>query len=610
MSARNGKVLLGKSPTVLQRDALRRFPLFGWRTIMTTVIAPVIATVAATSLIALAAQAQEIPAPSAAVMVPGAAPQSSDLSSATAAIRRGGMVQSTTDAADGKPITAPTLTLPPPSGSSSGIAQPQRKAAAPSKPLPPSAGAQKQLGLVPVDDRHKLPLQSTDKPLLRAAVGDNQLQPTTVPPPTPADVGPPRDAAALRAAYNDAFKAMSGDPGNLDKTFRFAELASQVGDLEGAVSALERMLLLNPNLPRVRLELGVLYYRLGSFAAARNYIARALASTDLPPPVRERAEKILALIEKASSPSKFSGFAFAGLRYQSNANAAPTGDIKVGGIDAHLDNNSTATKDFNVFALASLRHLYDLGTQYGDSLDTQLVVYGARQFKRSDVNLAYASLSTGPRVWIYDDTWARPYVGIDYVMLDKRTEYYAPTGGMTVEHNFRGGDDVIGTLGVAGDWQLRRYHDSSVRPFNSDRSGNSWTARAYADLPISKYLTVSGGGGYTWFFADARYEKYREIQLFGGATGSFPGPFGPADRNWTVSAFATRVWTNYDKPDVTVDPLTEHRDREWRLAATLTAPLADEWALIGQAARNSRSSSVSNYEFTNYIGMLGVAYRY
>jgi hypothetical protein len=77
-----------------------------------------------------------------------------------------------------------------------------------------------------------------------------------------------------------------------------------------------------------------------------------------------------------------------------------------------------------------------------------------------------------------------------------------------------------------------------------------------------------------------------------------------------MSAMATRVFTNYDKPDITVDPDTEHRDREWRLATTLTAPIGNEWAVIGQAARNSRSSTVSNYEFVNYIGMLGVAYRY
>ena len=49
---------------------------------------------------------------------------------------------------------------------------------------------------------------------------------------------------------------MIRQPANLDVLFRFASVASQTGDLEGAISALERMLLINANLPRVRLELG------------------------------------------------------------------------------------------------------------------------------------------------------------------------------------------------------------------------------------------------------------------------------------------------------------------------------------------------------------------
>ena len=83
------------------------------------------------------------------------------------------------------------------------------------------------------------------------------------------------DRAALEKQYEAAFQAVLKDPGNLDKTFRYAELAVAVGDLEGAVSALERMLIYNPKLPRVRLELGSLYFRLGSYAVAKSYLTRA-----------------------------------------------------------------------------------------------------------------------------------------------------------------------------------------------------------------------------------------------------------------------------------------------------------------------------------------------
>ena len=94
--------------------------------------------------------------------------------------------------------------------------------------------------------------------------------------------GTPVADADVDAAYDKAFQELFRDPGNLDKSFRFAELAVRKGNFEAAISALERMLLINPDLPRVRLELGVLYFRIGSFAIARSYLTRVLDSPDAP----------------------------------------------------------------------------------------------------------------------------------------------------------------------------------------------------------------------------------------------------------------------------------------------------------------------------------------
>ena len=127
----------------------------------------------------------------------------------------------------------------------------------------------------------------------------------------------------LQQRYDAAFQEMVRKPADLDALFTFATLASQNNDLEGAISALERMLLINPDLPRVRLELGVLYYRLGSYEVARTYLETALQSSALPPDVRSRAEQFMAEIQKRQSRSRFSGEFFLGTRYQSNANLGP-----------------------------------------------------------------------------------------------------------------------------------------------------------------------------------------------------------------------------------------------------------------------------------------------
>src|SRR5262245_37505218 len=92
--------------------------------------------------------------------------------------------------------------------------------------------------------------------------------------------------APLQKAYDDASAARWSVPTNSDKACAFAELASRKGDFEGAISALERMLFIDPNLPRVKLELGTLYYRLQSYETARGYFQDALEAPNVPPPVR------------------------------------------------------------------------------------------------------------------------------------------------------------------------------------------------------------------------------------------------------------------------------------------------------------------------------------
>jgi len=74
---------------------------------------------------------------------------------------------------------------------------------------------------------------------------------------------------------------------------KFAQLAVQIGDIEGAISALERMLLIDGEQPEVKLELGVLYYRLGSTEAARTYLEEARTSPLASPETKQRASTYL-----------------------------------------------------------------------------------------------------------------------------------------------------------------------------------------------------------------------------------------------------------------------------------------------------------------------------
>ena len=100
-----------------------------------------------------------------------------------------------------------------------------------------------------------------------------------------------------RAAYEKAFQETLGKPSDPEALAKFAELAVRVGDIEGAISALERLLLIDADQPEVKLELGVLYYRLGSTEPARAYLEAVRTSPSSSSETKARAETFLAAVK-------------------------------------------------------------------------------------------------------------------------------------------------------------------------------------------------------------------------------------------------------------------------------------------------------------------------
>ena len=101
------------------------------------------------------------------------------------------------------------------------------------------------------------------------------------------------DVEALRAAYDAAFRATMDKPQDPAVLLKFAEIAVELGDLEGAISVLERLLLIDGDQPEVKLELGVLYFRLGSTEVARSYLEAARDSESADDDIRKRATTFL-----------------------------------------------------------------------------------------------------------------------------------------------------------------------------------------------------------------------------------------------------------------------------------------------------------------------------
>lgn len=99
--------------------------------------------------------------------------------------------------------------------------------------------------------------------------------------------------SVLKQEFNKTFYKMLDDPSNVDVTMHYANLAIELGDYEAAIPALERILLFNPDLPRIKQEIGVLYYRLDAFDMAKSYLEDARSGDNVPQDVLDTANMYL-----------------------------------------------------------------------------------------------------------------------------------------------------------------------------------------------------------------------------------------------------------------------------------------------------------------------------
>jgi tetratricopeptide (TPR) repeat protein len=280
--------------------------------------------------------------------------------------------------------------------------------------------------------------------------------------------------AVIQARRDLLFKRMLANPADLDAAFEYATLSAQAGDLEAAVSTLERMLIFSPGLPRIQLELGALYFRLGAFEISRGYFVEATAGPDVPPEVRERVTVFLSAIERANKRHFWSTRVFSGVKWESNANAGPSsGDVNLRGITFTLEDSATANADHSLVLSANTHYAYVLGKQ-GDRIEADLLLYSSSHEEQKQVDLQVAEMTLGPSFSLkrfgLGDAILATYGIANLILLGEDPYFY--TGGAGVRLAAR---PTAGTrLDIKSEVRRQWYETSEERPNATDRDGDEY----------------------------------------------------------------------------------------------------------------------------------------
>lgn len=410
------------------------------------------------------------------------------------------------------------------------------------------------------------------------------------------------DLAQKRAEFLSLFQQLVKDPTNLELNLRYARLGAEIGDYEASITALERLLVYNPNLPSAQLQLGLLYGRLHSYAMAQVYLQQAAAAPNASPDVRARAEEALAKVDRLASPHQYSGLVELGVQYQNDANAAPgSSSTAPPGFMLPAGIATAKESDGDVFLNGAGIYRYDLGDVERDTVEATGTVFASRFFNNTTVDLALLEATVGPRFTLgrmgLDHATIRPYGVGTYAFLGDNAFFGGYGGGLELTNEF-----ATRTLVKLGfEYQERDYSNASDRPLTTQFNGRVKIARLEAIQPIGEASSLDLLFRYIHEQTQVNFETNNQYRIRASYTIRYAKPFdigiGPP-RPWETSLRVGHDWIPYNGANPAVSTV-KRDDKNLYFGASQFLYLTRGFALGLEIDRQINSSNIQNFSYGN-----------
>ena len=415
---------------------------------------------------------------------------------------------------------------------------------------------------------------------------------------------------AIERQIDEAYRQILQQPQDLAAWSRYARLQVQGGNYEGGIGALER-LLLQPNVPpEVPLEIGVLYYRLGSYAAAQSMIEQALKDPRLSAEGRALGENLLRDARKNNQKSVWKGNLLAGLRSQSNPGYRTSeSQVLSGGVLGPLGANQRPERDWDVTLGGRAQHLYDLDMQNSGKISSTFGAFLVDYHKSSGSTLV-ASPTHAQDLLVLDANVGfdfkpspanspglnlRPHVAVSHVAVQRHD--YLRTAGVGLDLNYRANEQML--IDATLDVQRRSFQQRVDLVNPGDVSGHlaGLRVRVLRELAPGRVLVVEGavrGNSTGRDFYDYGQQDVRVTYSH-----SYAGPAGFSTGSWTTSVWLGALHRDYDAPDPGISPTVTRKDSETRVGVSQVVPFADQWFGVLSLEHVRNRPNLPNFRYRN-----------
>lgn len=358
-----------------------------------------------------------------------------------------------------------------------------------------------------------------------------------------------------RVTYADVLK----NPDDVELNYLYAQSQVANGELRGAASTLERILLVDPNLARVRLLYAVVLFRLDNLSEAEREF-ETVSRLPMPENLREEVDRYLEEIALRKKATRLAASVGGGMQWDSNRNAGPLGD-EVLFLDTPFDLiEGQAAADWSGILLTTFRAQHDLGFDEGHLLTGALQLYGQKQINQTELDLGSVSGEFGG---LYRTPWfdVQPLAFGSYLNLAGESYVSAAGGGARIFRRFS--QKIEASARFRGAYEFFEPLDRS--PITEERRGPRYEAglgAAYNPLPL---LRLDAAASYVNKQADADFYTYQ------GPLAALSATYLLGQGQFLLGSFLFE-WDSYQGPEEIISYRTR-RDLNYLGRITYGAPL-------------------------------------
>jgi len=416
-----------------------------------------------------------------------------------------------------------------------------------------------------------------------------------------------------------SFSQILNDPDNIELNQAFIDERIKAGDLPPALSAVERIIQLQPLNVGARILRAQLLISLGNYATAKTEID-ALDFYTLPESQQREVDRLKEQITTELSPWTTAGSVALSFDYDNNIGAITDSGTTLGSageVGTSFDSEGFSTKrsDTALGVTTSITSTYDLGLQTNDNA---YFILNARNSVGDDSdlkNLHSVGITSGAVLS------AGPYTTNTYVGFDHTHRNSVKNDGITVKR------DDIATIS-AGTKISRQFGPTNVQ-LGYSFSRSDFSGRSVSDLSDAKSHGITFGvfkmlGTQSAIFSNIGYQQRRAIDR------DVATAVASQDRNVvSASLGSTRIFGDYQRVTASLNRrnldyqrLLSGSDQFIRDDKETTVSLSyqvdgraitqtlDGWSFFATANRVRNDSNMATYDVTNNYLSMGVSFQF